>query len=270
MMKFTESECQLLPASCKVRNGIAAGVPSVSSPERWRAMKIEEIMTKEVTTVAPETPFKDVIDRLVRCEVSGLPVVDGNGKLVGLVTEADVIPKEAFSGRRHRALALLGDVLSGRDHGWVEKARGSTAADVMTKNVTTCRRNDDARSVARRMLELDIKRMPVVEAGEVVGIVSRHDILSEFDRPDEAILADVKIALTHDPNLPDDQHVQCSVDDGIVSLTGDVRYGWDEAIVVSIVRGVPGVIDVVSHIHAREANPRSSMGMWTFVPRVPR
>ena len=76
-------------------------------------MKTKEIMAKEVITVAPETPFKDVIDRLVRFEVSGLPVVDRSGKLVGLVTEADVIPKEIYVGRRHRALALLGDVLSG-------------------------------------------------------------------------------------------------------------------------------------------------------------
>jgi CBS domain-containing protein len=76
-------------------------------------VKVREIMTTEVVSVGPETPFKDVIDCLVRSELSGLPVVDASGKLVGLVTEADVISKEAYGSQRHRALALPSDVLSG-------------------------------------------------------------------------------------------------------------------------------------------------------------
>jgi hypothetical protein len=72
-------------------------------------------MTTPVVTVAPETPLNELIECLVRSEVSELPVVDASGKLVGVVSEADVIPKEAYATRR-RALSLLGDLLSGRDH----------------------------------------------------------------------------------------------------------------------------------------------------------
>jgi CBS domain-containing protein len=230
-------------------------------------MKIRDVMTTNVVTVAPETALKEVIECLVRSEVSGLPVLDENGRLVGIATEADVIPKEAYATRRRRALSLLGDLLSGRDHPWVQKAAGASAADVMTKNVIVCSTDDDIRVAARRMAEHGIKRMPVVEGGVLVGIVSRHDILAAFDRPDDRIAADVERALARDPNRPDDFHVDVSVGRGIVTLRGDVRCEWDAPVVVSIVRGVPGVINVVSVLHAREPRARASGEGWMLGPR---
>ena len=214
------------------------------------------MMTSDVVTVSPDTPYKEVVELLVRSEVSALPVVDPAGQLVGLITEADLISKEAYSTRRRRALALLADVVSVRDHRWVTKAGGSVASDVMTKNVVVCRPTEDARTVAQRMLEEDVKRMPVVDDERLVGIVSRRDILKMFDRPDVTIAADVKRVLTDDLTMPEDHHVRFSVDRGVVTLTGDVRYGWDEPIVVSMVRDLPGVLEVISHLHHREPNPR--------------
>jgi CBS domain-containing protein len=231
-------------------------------------MKVRDVMTTEIVSVPPELPLKEVIDRLVHAEVSGVPVVDAIGNLVGMITESDLISKEAYGNRRRRALSLLADVLSGQAHLWAAKAAGSVAADVMTRNVIVCSPTEEIRSAARRMLEHRIKRMPVLEHGVLVGLVSRHDILATFDRPDELVSNDVRHALAKDPNRPDDHHVDVSVKDGIVTLTGDVRYGWDEPVVVSIVREVPGVIDVVSHLHHRLSNPRSSTDTWVFGPRV--
>lgn len=213
------------------------------------------MMTSDLVTVSANTPFKEVVELLVRSEVSALPVVDAAGRLVGLITEADLISKEAYGTRRRRALALLADVVSVRDHRWVAKAGGSVASDIMTKSVVVCRPAEDARTVARRMLEQDVKRMPVVDNERLVGIVSRHDILKMFDRPDVTIAADVKRVLTDDLTMPEDHHVRFSVDRGVVTLTGDVRYGWDEPIVLSMVRDLPGVLEVVSHLHHRERNP---------------
>lgn len=136
----------------------------------------------------------------------------------------------------------------------------------MTKNVIVCSPEEDVRSVARRMLQCRVKRMPVVESGALAGTISRHDILAILDRPDEVITTDVERALASDPYRPDDHHVRFTVDDGIVTLTGDVRYGWDESIVISIVRSVPGVIDVISHLHHRERNPRPSTEAWMLGP----
>lgn len=219
-------------------------------------MKVGRVMTEDVVSVRPDTPFKEMVERLVGSGVSGLPVVDDSSRLVGIVTEADLVAKEAYDGRRPRALAVLADVLSAREHHWVTKAAGWTADDVMTRRVTTCQPSEDVRGVARRMLERGVKRVPVVDdRGGLVGIVSRQDILRSLARPDEEIAAEVTRLLRTDPNRPDDHRVTSSVEDGRVKLTGDVRYAWDESIIVAMVRGIDGVIDVVSHVHHREPNP---------------
>ena len=227
-------------------------------------MKICDVMTTPVISVTPDTPFKKLVERLVEFDVSGLPVLDESAQLVGIVTEADVVSKEAYGTRRSRALALLADVLAAREHHWVTKAAGSVAADVMTANVIVCGPDEDVRIVARRMLERGVKRMPVVHAGKLVGMVSRQDILGMFARPDDAIAAEVGRVLVTHPNRPDDCHVHCSVEGGIVTLTGDVRYARDAPIVVSLVRDVEGVIDVIDNLHNREPDPPSSPKPWMF------
>jgi CBS domain-containing protein len=226
--------------------------------------RVGDVMTTEIVSVAPDTPFKEVVERLICGEVSSVPVVDGRGKLIGLITEADLMCKEAY-GDRPLAISLLADALSGRDHHWVTKAAGSVAADLMTKNVIGCRSDEDVRAVARRMFDLRLKSMPVVDAGNLVGIVSRHDILELFARND-AIAYDVQRVLS-DRNMPEDHHVRFSVDGGVVTLTGDVRYRWDAPIVVSTVRPIAGVTNVASRLHYRESNPRTSTSQWVLGPR---
>jgi CBS domain-containing protein len=229
-------------------------------------MKIDDVMTSPVVSVQPETPYKEVVELLVASDISGLPVIDRNGSLVGIVTEADLVSKEAYGGRRHRAVALLADVLSARPHHWATKGLGSVAADVMTTGVATCAPDEDTRVVARRMLERGVKRMPVVQDGTVVGMVSRQDLLRMFTRNDDAIAADVAQVLTTGANRLDDAHVRSSVVDGIVTLTGDVRYAWDVPIVAVMARDVAGVIDVVNHVHNREPNPEPVLP-WMYGPR---
>jgi CBS domain-containing protein len=221
-------------------------------------------MTTDVVSVKPDTPLKDVVERLVGAGVSGAPVVDDGGALVGIITEADLVAKEAYPGPRPRGLAVLADMLSAREHHWVTKAAGWTAADLMTPKVATCLPDDDVRIVARRMLERGVKRMPVLDAGVLVGIVSRHDLLRALVRPDAEIAEDVARVLRTDPNRPDDHHVTCSVEDGKVTLMGDVRYAWDAPIIVALARSVDGVIDVVSHLRHREPNRTIPKPPWVL------
>jgi CBS-domain-containing membrane protein len=113
------------------------------------------------------------------------------------------------------------------------------------------------------MLQHSVKRMPVVEGDKLVGIVTRHDLLATFARPDDAIGGDLATLLKTHPNRPDDAHVHFTVAGGIVTLTGDVRHSWDRAILVTLVRDVPGVIEVVDQTHSREPDPPLPTP-WTF------
>jgi CBS domain-containing protein len=219
-------------------------------------VEVRDVMTSPVISVRPETPFKTMIERLVESDVSGLPVLDESGGLVGIVTEADLVSKEAFTGHRRRPLSLFVDVFAAPR--WLPKAFGWTASDVMTKDVVVCDPGEDVHVAARRMLEHGVKRMPVVQSGAVVGMFTRGDLLRMLARPDGEIAKDVVKVLSTNLNQPDDFHVDAEVENGVVTFTGDVRYQWDEPVVISLVRDVEGVIDVVSRIHNREPNPRSS------------
>ena len=213
-------------------------------------MQVREIMTTPVVSIAPETPFKEVVERLVESQVSGLPVVDGGGRLIGIVTESDLVTKEAYPDRR-RTLAFIADLLSERENDWLEKAAGRTAHDVMTRNVATCGPSEEVRNVTRRMLHRGVKRLPVVERGVLVGIVSRRDVLRVFARPDAEIAADVGRVLASSPG----RNVEVSVDEGVVTLTGDVPHAEDVLIVVSSARNVDGVVNVIAQLSPREPDP---------------
>jgi CBS domain-containing protein len=219
-------------------------------------MKVSDVMTTELVTAGPATQFKDLLERMIRADVSSLAILDDDGKLLGLVTETDLLSKEAYGGVRHPSLELLAEIVRGSKHDWVTKAQGLKAREIMSTKLVVCAPDEDVRSAARRMLATDVRHLPVLESGVMVGMVSRHDLLSIFDRPDEAIAADVARALAEDVNMPEDHHVEFEVEGGVVVLDGDVRYRWDQGIVGSIVREIPGVIQVVDHIHHREAATR--------------
>ena len=199
-----------------------------------------------------------MVDRLLSADISGVPVVDAGGRLLGIVTEADLVSKEAYGYRRRRALGLLADVLHGRDADWVRKGAGRTARDVMTAPVEVVAPGDDLPVAARRMLEGGHKRLPVVEGGRVVGVVSRHDLLRPFHRPDEAIAADIDDLLADPLRVPETHEATPSVADGVVALDGAVRWPSDRALLEAVVARVPGVVAVDNRLEALEAEPRIS------------
>jgi CBS domain-containing protein len=147
---------------------------------------VRDVMTTDVVTVGSDATFGEMVDRLLSHDVSGLPVIDADGMLLGIVTEADLVSREAYGPERRRPLGLAVDYLRGRDPAWVRKASATTAREVMTTVVTTASPDDELRVAARRMLESGYKRLPGVAAdGRLVGIVSRRDVLAlaYFDQP---------------------------------------------------------------------------------------
>ncbi len=221
-------------------------------------MKVEQVMNREPATVDPDISYKDLVELLLHRGIGGVAVVEADGLVVGMVSEADLVSKEAYGGRRLRTLSLLADLLSGRPEHWLSKAGGWTARSVMSRHVVSCRPDDDIRSAARVMLRERVSRLPVLDDdGKLIGMVSQRDLLRVFDRSDEEIAGDVNRLLRDGRDLPDDCHVHAEVNLGVVTLRGDVRYEWDLGAVASAVRLVRGVIDVDNRLHAREANPRS-------------
>ena len=210
-------------------------------------MKIKDVMTTEVLTVVEDTPFKDVVDLLVEHRISSVPVVDDEGHLVGLVTEADLMSKEAFDLRHRRPLAAVSELISGTSR-WSGKASGLTAGAVMTQRVVTIGPAEDVRAAARRMLELGVKRFPVVEHGRVVGIVSRQDLLRIFHRPDADILAELEAKMASSLYAPEDHSVTASVADGVVTLTGSVRWSGEVPVMVGLAADVAGAVHVDDRI----------------------
>jgi CBS-domain-containing membrane protein len=215
-------------------------------------MKVRDVMTTSVVTATPDTPFPDLVDRLLQHGISGLPVVDDDARLVGIVTEADLVSKEAYGGRRRRPLELLA-----RGHTrWATKGRGRTARDVMTKKVETARPDEDLRSAARRLVEHQIKRLPVVDEGTLVGIVSRTDVLRQLHRSDDDLARDIAGMLADPMRAPEAHTVEVSVTDGVVTLRGTLRFPMDLPWLSAMVWQIPGVVDVCNEATGREPDPR--------------
>jgi len=217
-------------------------------------MKVAEVMTTSVVTVGPEASWKLVVERMLDARVSGLPVVDEDGHLLGMVTEADLVSRPAFGDRPHRSLVALVDLLTGEAH-WAHKADAHTAAELMTTGVITASPREHLRVVAQRMLDRRVKRLPVVEGGRLVGIISRRDLLRSFHRTDTEIAAEITERLGTVRYAPEDHDVTASVHDGVVVLDGSVELEGEVPVVEGLARDVPGVVQVISRVTYREPNP---------------
>jgi CBS domain-containing protein len=214
-------------------------------------MKVRDVMTPLVVTASPEMSFKETAELLVESGVGGLLVVGPHGLVLGLVSEAHLMSKEAFDTRRRRPLAVLVGLLTGSGR-WVDKATGLTAGEVMTTDVVTANPDEDIQAAARRMLERGVKRLPVVENERLVGIVSRYDLLRLFHRPDAAIAAEINSKLADPLYAPEYHTVKATVEDGVVTLEGRVRLEGEEAVVCGLAERIAGVVQVNAHVTFEE------------------
>ena len=220
-------------------------------------MRVRDLMTTPVVTVRLTTPYKTVVEEMLVHNVTGVPVVDDAGMVLGIVTEADLLDKEAYAGPRARSLVgVLSEYLTGPGHAALRRAHGLTASSLMSEGPITVHPDDDARTAARRMLRMRVKRLPVVDGdGRLVGIVSRSDLLRLFARTDGALLAEVEGLLADPLRAPDDHEVTGEVTDGVVELLGTVKHPSDEDLLVSAVSKLDGVVMVRSWLTARESEP---------------
>ena len=218
-------------------------------------LKVRDIMTSPVVTAGPDATFPVLVDLLVSHRISALPIVDADDHLLGIVTEADLLCKEAYGGRRRRLVELLADLVAGGITVWALKGKGRTAKQLMTTHVVTAAPGDSVRVLTRHMVEEGRKRVPVVEDRRVVGIVSRTDVLRILHRSDDELAADVAGLLADPLRAPDGHEATGSVSGGVVTLRGTVRFPMDRPVLTAMVWQLPGVADVVDETTAREPDP---------------
>jgi CBS domain-containing protein len=195
-------------------------------------------MTTRVIWVQKNATFREMAVALHEYRVSAFPVVDDDRKVIGVVSEADMLNKEALDDEP----GVIAGLLHRRDQA---KARGVTAADLMTTAVVTVRPQDTVEHAARLMYDRKVKRLPVTdESGHLVGIISRADVLSVFDRTDAAICHEITHDVLPGEFLVDPSVVQVTVMDGIVTLVGRPETNRIGHEIVRQVRHVPGVVAV--------------------------
>jgi CBS domain-containing protein len=204
-------------------------------------MRVERVMTRDVLTVAPETPLKDVASLLTGNHISGAPVCDPEGAVLGVVSEADILRKvEGLSadlgGRLGWVLRRLDDELP--------KIAARTAGEAMTSPPLTVRPTQQVSEAARLMVDNRINRLPVVARGRLVGIVSRADVLRAFERADEELEREIREDVLRGALWLVPESFDVHVEDGVVALRGRVRTRQDADDVVRLVRRVPGVLGV--------------------------
>jgi CBS domain-containing protein len=223
-------------------------------------MRVRDIMTTAVITVGTEASFHDLVGLMLDKGISGIPVVDEERRPIGIVTEADLVSKEAYGARR-RVLDVAAAAAFGAENIWAVKSRGMKAHELMSAPVRTVRLDDLVQLVAARMVTMGVKRLPVVDdGGHVVGIVSRSDVLQLFHRPDRMITIDIDRVLRDPLLVPDDHDVTATVHEGTVTLAGRVSAPSHRRLIEAMIREVPGVIEIDSKQVTATPTPAPTVG----------
>ena len=202
---------------------------------------VKDVMTSRVIWVEQDTPFAAIAAALRQYRVSAFPVLNDKGEVIGVVSESDLLAKQALSGGEAEMPGMITGILR---HKQLEKARAVTAGDLMTSPAVTVSPDDTVEHAARLMYLRGVKRVPVVdEENHLAGIVSRADVLTVYSRPDAEIGEEIRTAILL-PETTDDADFDASVVDGVVTLTGRPRTREQGREIASRARHVQGVVAV--------------------------
>jgi CBS domain-containing protein len=199
---------------------------------------VKDVMTTRVIWVRQQASFKEMAAALRANRVSAFPVIDDQDKVIGVVSEADMLAKAALAGEP----GVFDSILHHRDQA---KARGTTAGDLMTSPPVTVTPEDTIEHAARLMYSHRVKRLPVVgAASRLAGVISRSDVLAVFDRPDGEIHDEITRDLIRDEFLCDPAAFTVTVADGVVTLSGRPETSEVGHQIVDRSRHVPGVVAI--------------------------
>jgi len=214
---------------------------------------VKDVMTTKVFCVEEDAPFATMAAALRRYRVSAFPVVNEKRQVTGVVSEADLLAKEALEGGDARMPGMIAGILR---HHELAKARGVTARDLMTVPAVTVSPDATVEHAARMMYLHRVKRLPVIDPDRrLIGIVSRADVLSVFGRPDEDIRADVVATMAANDALTHPDTVGVAVKGGIVTFTGVPEPPEAGHEIVRRARHIEGVVAVRDRFTYPPAGP---------------
>jgi len=204
-------------------------------------MRVLDIMSIDVLTVSPEESLKAAARLMVERGVSGLPVVNAEGKLVGIITEADFLEREADRSHRRLLDALM--------HKPDTVSEAETVGQVMSTHPVVIYPEASVTEAARVMSHHHVKRLPVVnDEGRLQGIISRGDVVTVFTRPDDVIEDEVREDIIDRVLLLDGDSIDVAVDEGMVKLSGRLPTRTDKRLLEEMVRRVDGVVSMESDV----------------------
>jgi CBS domain-containing protein len=205
--------------------------------QQWR---VNDVMTAPVITTPERTPVRELVGVMSTHGVSAVPIVDDDNRVVGLVSQADLLPTVA-------ATAATGARPAGKRT--VATAAATAARELMSTPALSIGRDASLSAAAEKMQAKKVKRLLVTDgSGQLLGIVSRADLLRPYARPDTAIRQDVVEHVLRRVLWIDPSQVQVHVDAGVVTLTGAVGRRTTAAIAARLAARVPGVVAVVDQI----------------------
>jgi CBS domain-containing protein len=219
-------------------------------------MRAADIMVQDVVTAGPEASVRELAALMLERRISGMPVVDGAGRLLGIVSEGDLIRRPEIDTDRVKLgwlRLLLSDEARARDF---VKSHGRKAREVMTQPAISVAADAPLAEVVRLMERHRVKRLPVVEHGKLVGLVTRADLLRAVvarqaapapERSDEDLRQRI-VSMLRGEDWAASAVVHVQVEGGVAQLWGTVESGDQREALLLAVRGVPGVKDVQPHL----------------------
>lgn len=209
-----------------------------------RHRTINQVMTEQVVSVDRDASFKDIVAALDKHAISAVPVLDADRRVLGVVSEADLLTKESEPART-RWTRLLAPAARRRH----TKSGATRARQLMTAPAITVRADDDIASAARILEQQHVKRLPVVDAdGRLVGIVSRRDLLSVFLRTDREIADEIRVEVLERAMCVPANTASADVVDGVAILRGKLERRSMVPVTEALTRRVDGVVDVINHL----------------------
>lgn len=228
-------------------------------------MQVRDVMSAPVVSVRPEMPLKEVARLFIERRISGVPVVDADGNVLGVVSEADFLVKERAPHQEQEHHGLLG-FLAADDEAVAAQAKveAATAGAAMNSPAVTVCSDCSLREAAALMVDARINRLPVLEDGVLVGIVTRSDLVRAYLRSDEELARVIAEEIVRDTMWIEPASLGIAVSQGVVELSGTVDRRSTARILARLIARVDGVVQVVDHLgwelDDRDLQPAAAKG----------